>query len=31
VALGGPVAFVNTVSLWVTDLVSYVVGWIKNV
>ena len=31
VALGGPVAFVNTLSLWVTDLASYVVGWIKSI
>jgi len=30
VALGGPAAFVNVVSLWVTDLVTYAAHWIKN-
>jgi hypothetical protein len=30
VALGGPAAFVNVVTLWVTDIASYVVGWIKH-
>lgn len=28
-ALGGPEAFVNTVSLWVGDLLASAAGWIK--
>jgi hypothetical protein len=30
VALGGPEAFVNTLSSWGTDCVSYIAGWLKN-
>ena len=30
VALGGPTGFVNTVSAWMVDLVSYVAGWVKH-
>jgi hypothetical protein len=30
VALGGPVAFVNTLSLWVSDLLTAVVSWVRN-
>jgi hypothetical protein len=29
VALGGPEAFVNTVSLWVSDVLSAAFAWIK--
>lgn len=29
-ALGGPVNFVNTVSLWVGDLATAVAGWVKD-
>jgi hypothetical protein len=28
-AMGGPAAFMNTVALWASDLVSYVASWIK--
>ena len=28
-ALGGPTAFVNTVSLWLTDFLAGVAGWIR--
>ena len=31
VALGGPAAFVNTVSLWVTDLLTTIVAWVKGI
>ena len=27
--MGGPAAFMNTVALWASDLVSYVATWIK--
>lgn len=30
VALGGPVAFVNTLSLWVSDLLTGAASWLKN-
>ena len=30
VALGGPVAFVNTLSLWVADMLTAVASWLKN-
>ena len=30
VTLGGPTAFMNVVSLWVTDFASYVAHWLKN-
>jgi len=30
VALGGPVAFVNTLSLWVADLLTAAASWLKN-
>jgi hypothetical protein len=29
-ALGGPTAFVNTVSIWVTDMTTYVVALMKS-
>ena len=29
-ALGGPVNFVNTVSLWVADLANSFVSWLKD-
>ncbi len=29
VALGGPSAFVNVVSLWLVDVVTYVEHWLK--
>lgn len=29
-ALGGPVNFVNTVSLWIADLAQAVAGWVKD-
>ncbi len=28
-AMGGPAQFMDTVALWASDLVSYVVNWIK--
>jgi hypothetical protein len=28
--MGGPAAFLHTVSLWTADLVHYVVAWIKS-
>ena len=30
VLLGGPVAFVNTLSLWVADLLNAVAAWVRN-
>ena len=30
VAMGGPVAFVNTVSLWAADFATYVARWVKS-
>ena len=30
VLLGGPVAFVNTLSLWVGDLLNAVAAWVRN-
>jgi hypothetical protein len=30
VALGGPVAFVNTLSLWVSDVLTASASWLKN-
>lgn len=30
VVLGGPVAFVNTLSLWVSDMLTAAVSWLKN-
>ena len=30
IALGGPEAFVNTLSSWATDLVGYSAGWLKH-
>jgi hypothetical protein len=30
VALGGPVAFVNTLSLWVSDVLTSIASWVKN-
>jgi hypothetical protein len=30
VTLGGPSAFVNVVSLWVVDVVTYVAHWLKD-
>ena len=29
-ALGGPTHFVNTVSLWMSDIAQAIVGWIKD-
>ena len=29
VALGGPASFMNIAAQWVSDLVSYVLSWIK--
>lgn len=29
--MGGPTAFVNTLSLWVTDTITYVANWLKYV
>jgi hypothetical protein len=29
-ALGGPVNFVNTVSLWVVDFAQAVISWLKD-
>ncbi len=29
-ALGGPSAFVNTVASWLTDIATYVGGWIRH-
>jgi hypothetical protein len=28
--LGGPVQFVNTVSAWLADIVSYSLSWLRN-
>ena len=28
-ALGGPTAFVNTVSLWLTDFLTAVTAWVR--
>jgi hypothetical protein len=30
VALGGPSAFVNVVSLWVVDVIAYAAHWMKS-
>jgi len=30
VLLGGPTAFVNTLSLWVGDLLNAVAAWVRN-
>ena len=30
VVLGGPVAFVNTLSLWVRDILTAAASWLKN-
>jgi hypothetical protein len=30
VALGGPVAFVNTLSLWIADMLTAAASWLKN-
>ena len=30
VVLGGPVAFVNTLSLWVSDMLTAAASWLKN-
>jgi len=29
-AMGGPTAFVNTVTAWISDLAHYVVAWINH-
>jgi hypothetical protein len=28
-AMGGPTAFLNTVTIWMSDLTHYVMAWIK--
>jgi hypothetical protein len=28
-AMGGPASFMNTVARWATDLVTYVLNWLK--
>ena len=30
VALGGPVASMNTISSWVMDIVGYLFGWVRH-
>jgi len=30
VAMGGPTAFVNVVSMWVVDIVGYLAHWLKD-
>jgi hypothetical protein len=29
-AMGGPTAFLTTVSMWISDIANYVVGWIRH-
>ncbi len=29
-AMGGPVAFINTLTIWASDIATYVVGWVRH-